>query len=164
MSVGDSPASRQIETTALWKAGFVSRGSIDQSLGRQALERDRRIHGERVGDRQRRNGALVTDGRGAQAARRRGKPHDRGIEPLRADLLDQAERRPGLERDLHTRGARHELLHRAGHGARQGVRHVADPQARGGLVTSVACGRLGHVGLVQHAPRLLEHRVTGIGE
>ena len=135
-----------------------------QSLGREALERDRRIHGEGVRDRQRGNGALVTDGRGAKAVRRRGKSHHRGIEPLRADVRDQAEGRPGLERNLYTRGARHELLHRAGHGARQGVRHVADPQARGGLVASVACGCLGHVGLVQHAPCLLEHRGTGIGE
>ena len=33
VSVGDSPASRQIETTALWKAGFVSRGRVTSRSG-----------------------------------------------------------------------------------------------------------------------------------
>ena len=136
----------------------------DDPLGREALEGDRGLGGERVKGGKDRNRTLLAEQRRPQPARRRREARDDGIEPPGAELFDQAVGRAGLQRDLDGRRGAGEMAQRARHARGQRVREVADAQAHRHAIASVAGRLLRHFGVAQDVARLLEQRDAGGGE
>ena len=137
---------------------------LDERRLLEAAERDLRLARPQVPDRDGGHGALAAELDDLEAGHGRRKARDRQVQALRADVLEQAARRAGDERHAHLRGDRREAPQQVRQRGRERVGQVADAQVPDRAPVRLARRALGHVGLDQHAPRLVEHRRAGIGE
>jgi len=133
----------------------------DQAFGGQLPKGDHRVDRARMGRGDHHHGALLAEGRRAQTVRGRRQGGDDGVEPPRADVLDQSQRWPRREIDLDQWCRHGEVAQGARHGRGQRIGQIADAQPRGGAVAGIARRLLRHLRVAQHVARLCEERGSG---